>query len=223
MLLKIEALLNAAELARIRQALAGVQFDDGRATAGAAVRDVKKNLQAAGQDKQLDEPRQIITAALLRSEAFSQHALPRRFLPPMFNRYDAGMEYGSHVDNAVMGSGEPLRADLSVTVFLNEPADYDGGALVIDSDGPAHSVKLAAGSAVVYESTTIHRVEPVVRGSRLAAVTWVQSFVRESAQREMIQSLMELGRWARNVAPGSAEAMKIAKLRSNLMRMWAEL
>jgi len=223
MLLKIDGLLGAAEVARIREALAGATFVDGKATAGDAVRDVKNNLQASGQEKGLDEARQLITVALLKNETFTQRALPRRILPPMFNRYDAGMEYGGHVDNAIMGGTEPLRADISITVFLSDPKDYDGGDLAINSDGEPHHVKLAAGSAVVYTSTTIHRVEPVTRGSRYASVIWVQSFVREEGKREILMELAEAARWARTVSPGSQEAMKLSKVRANLMRMWAEL
>ena len=223
MLLKIEGLLSTAEVARIRESLAGATFVDGRLTAGEAVRDVKNNLQATGQEKLLDEARQLITVALLKNEAFTSRVLPRRLLPPMFNRYDSGMEYGGHVDNAIMGAGEPLRVDISITVFLSDPKDYDGGALLINSDGDPHKVKLAAGSVVVYESTTIHKVEPVTRGSRLAAVIWAQSFVRDGARREILQELAEAARWARTVSPGSQEAMKISKVRANLMRMWAEL
>ncbi len=222
MLHKIEGVLSAAEVARVREALAGVTFTDGRATAGEAVRDVKKNLQAP-QEKQLEESRQLISVALLKNEAFTSRVLPRRLLPAMFNRYDAGMEYGGHVDNAIMGGGDPLRADVSITVFLSDPKDYDGGNLVINSDGEPREVKLAAGSAVIYNSTTIHRVEPITRGSRLAAVIWAQSFVREEGRREILQELAEAARWARTVSPGSQEAMKISKIRANLMRMWAEL
>ncbi len=222
MLLKIDGVLSAAEVARVREALAGVTFTDGRATAGEAVRDLKNNLQAA-HDKQLEEPRQLISVALLKNEAFTSRVLPRRLLPPLFNRYDAGMEYGGHVDNAIMGGGDPVRADVSITVFLSDPKDYEGGALVINSDGEGREVKLAAGSAVVYNSTTIHRVEPITRGSRLAAVVWAQSFVREEGRREILQELAESARWARIVSPGSQEAMKLSKIRANLMRMWAEL
>ncbi|HEV2112302.1 MAG TPA: Fe2+-dependent dioxygenase, partial [Gammaproteobacteria bacterium] len=189
MLLKIEGLLSTAEVARVREALAGATFNDGRLTAGEAVRDVKNNLQASAQDKALDESRQLISVALLKNEAFTTRVLPRRLLPPMFNRYDAGMEYGGHVDNAIMGGGEPLRADASITVFLSDPKDYDGGGLAINSDGEARVVKLAAGGAVVYNSTTIHKVEPVTRGSRYAAVIWAQSFVRDEGRREILQEL----------------------------------
>jgi len=223
MLLKIEGLLSAAEVAKVREALAGATFVDGRMTAGDAVRDVKNNLQVATSDTKLDEARQLISVALLKNEAFTSRVLPRRLLPPMFNRYDAGMEYGGHVDNAIMGGGEPLRADVSITVFLTEPKDYDGGGLVINSDGESREVKLAAGGAVAYDSTTIHRVAPITRGSRLAAVIWAQSFVREEGRREILQELAETARWARTVSPGSQEAMKLSKVRANLMRMWAEL
>jgi PKHD-type hydroxylase len=223
MLLKIEGLLSADELARLRTLLKDAKFDDGKLTAGPAVRDVKNNLQTVAQDNAVDEPRVLLGAALVKNELFSQYTLPRRVLPPMFNRYDTGMEYGGHVDNAIMGGGDPLRADLSVTVFLTAPADYDGGELVIHSDGAAEAVKLPAGSAVIYPSNSIHKVQKITRGSRLAGVTWVQSFVRDEAQRDMLFELMQLARWSRGVAPGSAEAMKISKLRSNLMRMWAEV
>ena len=133
------------------------------------------------------------------------------------------MNYGGHVDNAIMGGGDPMRADVSVTVFLTDPADYDGGELVIDTDGEARKVKLGIGGAVIYDATTIHRVEPVTRGSRFAAIVWAQSFVRDDSKREMLQELSEAARWARTASPGSHEAMKISKVRANLMRMWAEL
>ncbi len=225
MLIKIEGLLSTADVQRIRELLAKSKFEDGRTTAGVAVRDVKKNLQVNATDEGSREARQIVAAALVANETFNQRALPHHVLPPMFNRYDASMEYGSHVDNAIMGvGGEPLRADLSVTVFLTDPVDYDGGELIINTDGGAtQSVKMAAGGAVIYSSTSIHRVTPVTRGSRVAAVTWVQSLVRDEARREMLMELMEAARWARSVAPGSLEAMRLSKIRANLMRMWSEV
>lgn len=223
MLLKLEGLLTTAEAARIREALATATFVDGRATAGDAVRNVKNNLQASGQEKLLDESRQIVAAALLKNEAFTHRVLPRRILPAMFNRYDPGMDYGGHVDNAIMGGGDPLRADVSITVFLADPASYDGGALVVDSDGEGHKIKLGAGGAIVYDSTSIHRVEPVTRGTRYAAIIWAQSFVRDDSKREILNELSDAARWARTASPGSLEAMKISKVRANLMRMWAEL
>jgi len=223
MLLRIDGLLPAAEVARIREVLTTAKFVDGKLTAGEAVRDIKNNLQVTEREEKLDSCRQSIMAALLGQEAFKLHVLPKRLLPPMFNRYDPGMEYGSHVDNAIMGGADPVRADVSLTVFLSEPEEYEGGGLVIHSDRRGKPLKPSAGSAIIYNSSTIHRVEPVTRGSRYAAVSWVQSFVRDEVKREVLAELSDVARWARGVAPGSAEAMRIAKMRANLMRMWAEL
>lgn len=223
MLLKIEGLLSVAEAASVREMAGKAAFTDGRVTAGDAVRDVKNNLQATGQDQLLEEARKIVTAGLLRNEMFTQWVLPRRVLPAMFNRYDTGMEYGGHVDNAIMGGGEPMRADVSITIFLNDASEYDGGELIINSDGEANRVKLGIGGAVVYSSSTIHRVLPVTRGSRHAAVIWAQSFVRDEARREILQELAQAAKWARGMSSGGHEAMKLSKVRANLMRMWAEL
>ena len=223
MLLMIADVMTKEELAQLRGLLKDVKFDDGKATAGPAVRDVKNNLQTVANDKAMEEPRRIAGAALTRNDLLNQYALPRRLMPLMFNRYDTGMEYGGHVDNAVMGGGDPMRADLSITLFLTDIADYDGGELVINSDGAAQPVKLPAGSAVVYPSTSIHKVNKVTRGSRVCGVTWLQSFVRDEAQRDMLFELMQLARWSRQTAAGSPEAMKISKIRTNLMRLWAEV
>ena len=223
MLFGISGLLDGAEVARIREVLEASTFVDGRLTAGESVREVKRNLQAADRGDALDTCRQTIVDALLGQEGFALRVQPLRVLPPMFNRYDAGMEYGSHVDNAIMGSGAPVRADVSVTVFLSEPGEYDGGGLVIQGDQQGQPIKLPAGSAVVYGASSVHRVEPVTRGRRYAAVTWAQSFVRDERRREMLLELTELAVWASRVAPGSEEATKAARVRANLMRLWAEL
>ena len=223
MLLTIADVVSPGELTQLRAQLKDVKFEDGKASAGVAVREVKHNLQSVTADKALEEPRRLLAAALLRHELLNQYALPRRLLPPMFNRSEGGMDYGGHVDNAIMGGGEPLRADLSLTVFLSDPADYDGGELVIDADGAARPVKLPAGSAVLYPSTSVHKVNAVTRGTRLAGVTWLQSYVRDEHQRDLLFELTQLARWSRQVAPGSAEAMKLSKIRTTLMRRWAEV
>lgn len=223
--IQVNGVLDAAAVARIRAALAQANFVDGKATAGPAAAPRKQNQQATkATNPALAEHQQAIEAALMRNEAFRTWAMPARLAAPMFNRYEPGMFYGDHVDNAIMGAGPTtLRTDMSVTVFLSEPGEYDGGELVINSDLSGQAVKLPAGSAIVYPSDTIHRVQPVTRGVRLAAVTWVQSMIRDERQRALLAELSGLARWARNVAPESREAIQLGKVRANLMRMWSDV
>ena len=224
MYLTIENLLSGNDVAALRKLLESTKFSDGKLTAGEAVRHAKNNLQVTDSNPQLDKFRVMIMNNFSQSEAFKQFALPKRILPPVFNRYDVGMKYGDHVDNAIFGAGnETVRADVSATVFLSEPDTYDGGGLVMNSDKGGKPVKLPAGSAIVYSSATVHKVEPVTRGSRYAAITWIQSLVRDEHRREIISELAELARWSRSVAPGSVEAMRVSKIRMNLMRMWVDL
>ena len=221
MLIRLPDVLRADELTKLNAMLASMRFDDGAATAGSAAREVKRNLQAVEQQANVDPARKLVTAALSRCEAFIDHTLPLRLVPPLFSVYEPGMRYGDHTDNALMGL--PLvRTDVAVTLFLSDPADYDGGALVIESDGAAQSVKLPAGSAVAYSATTVHRVEPVTRGKRRAAVTWVQSLVRDDAQREVLLELQHALRRLREVAPDAHETLLLSKARANLLRMWSE-
>ena len=163
----------------------------------------------------------IVSGALRRHAAFISAALPYRMTEPLFNRYAPGMRYGAHIDNAIMFQTPPLRSDVSVTVFLSEPSEYDGGELVMEEIGARRKLKLAAGAALLYPSTSLHRVEPVTRGARLAAVLWVQSLVRDAEQRRL---LFELDRATQAVARRTADAPELAllgKTYHNLLRMWA--
>jgi PKHD-type hydroxylase len=227
MLVRVPDLLSADEVRQLRGALADASFEDGRATAGAAAAPVKRNLQAARRanvNVALAAQQQLVHDALLRSDLFRTWAMPLRIVPPTFNRYEPGMYYGDHVDNAVMSGGAgAVRSDLSVTVFLSDPGEYDGGELITHSDHGGAGVKLPAGAALIYPSNTVHRVQPVTRGVRLAAVTWVQSMVRDTERRELLAELAGLAKWARGVAADSREALALGKLRANLVRMWAEL
>lgn len=221
-MLIIDKLLTPEQVTRIRKALEQSRFEDGKATTGALIRKVKNNLQAEATEGELVTAAQTILNALISNDTFRDYAMPRHILPPFFNRYDVGMHYGEHVDNAMMGGGQPLRADISLTVFLSDPAEYDGGELLIGADTGPISVKPASGSAVLYSASTIHSVAPVTRGTRYAAISWVQSLVRDQAQRNILSELSELGRWAHRSAPGANEPVRITRLRVNLMRMWAE-
>jgi PKHD-type hydroxylase len=220
---QIDNVLTPGELQQLRALLAGAAFVDGAATAGDAARGVKHNLQAVGQSPELDQARRIVNEALLRNEEFLQFALPFRVLPPLFSRYDAGMAYGEHTDSPIMGREPAVRSDVALTLFLTSPGDYDGGELVVDVDRDARRIKLAGGAAIVYLATSLHRVEPVTRGQRLAAVTWVQSVVRDPARREMLADLAATLRFMRAGAPNAIETQLVAKTRANLLRLWAEV
>lgn len=219
MIVILNDLLNPIEVTRIRDALGAAQWQDGSSTAGQHARLVKNNEQAVGP--QVEAPRRMIAEALARSELFNMAALPRATTHIMFSRYRPGMEYGTHIDNALMAAGGGrLRTDLAMTIFLSDPESYSGGALSISGD--ENGIRLAAGSAVLYPATTLHCVTPVLTGERLAAVLWVQSLVREEAARE---TLYDLSRARRSILDkdGKTEAFDlIAKSHANLMRRWAE-
>lgn len=208
----------------IRTTLESASFTDGKLTAGDAVRQVKNNMQITESSPEIDKHRQAIVRALLGNDAFKLIALPKSMVPPIFNRYDVDMRYGDHVDNAVIGGfGDGVRADLSMTVFFSEPQGYDGGELIVNSDKAGRPIKLPAGSAVIYSSNTIHRIEPITRGTRYAGISRIQSLVRDEQQREILAELAELARWCRGQAPGSGEAMKVTKVRTNLIRTWSDV
>lgn len=223
MILTISQLLNAEQLAAIRRTLAQIPFEDGRATAGHAAKRVKNNQQARRDEPELQDINRAVTQALQQSPLFQSFALPHRTTAPIFSRYQPDMSYGDHVDNAIMPGTPPVRSDLSLTLFLSEPDEYDGGELLIDTDLNPQTVKLPAGSMVVYPSSTLHRVAPVRHGERLVAVAWVQSLVRDHARRQM---LFEFGRALRALedkSPQTREALQLSKIRTNLLRMWTEL
>lgn len=219
MLIMIANVLDADDLQRLRDNLAQVRYVDGRQTAGREARTVKRNEQVDRSDALAAEMQDLVTDRLLDNRLFRMATRPHVVRPPLFSRYQSGMEYGAHVDDAIMGG---MRTDLSVTVFLSDPGDYEGGELVIESAAGEQDVKLAAGDAVVYPTTFLHRVAPVTSGERLAAVTWVRSLVRDAAARELLFDL-ETARHALFDQLGkTAELDLLAKTQSNLLRLWAE-
>lgn len=221
MIVILEDLLNPIETTRIRDALAKAQWQDGARTAGQHARMVKNNEQATGPET--DACRRVIGEALVKNERFNGAALPRAMTSIMFSRYRPGMEYGTHIDNAMMSAASGrIRTDLAMTIFLNDPETYEGGALSIPGVAE-NEIRLPSGSAVLYPATTLHRVTPVTAGERLAAVLWIQSLVREEAARE---TLFDLTRARRMIleSEGKTEAFDlIAKSHANLMRRWAEV
>ncbi len=219
----IPDLLDAPTLATIRAALARADFVDGRATAGFWARAVKRNEQVDRKAEGREALDRLVVEALDASLAFRRAAFPKTINRPLFSRYREGMAYGPHVDDALMGKGaRRMRSDLSVTIFLNPPGDYDGGELEIQSPYGAQTVKLPAGAAVVYPSQTLHRVTPVTRGERLAAVTWVQSRVRDATRRELLHDLDRIRRRLHRADPEAEECALAFKSYANLLRMWSE-
>lgn len=214
MILTIPDILSPAEVAVITQTVPDLEFQDGRNTAGIHARKVKANDQATAspaRDAILDK----VGAALRAHPVFASAARPRAMTPLILSRYRQGQTYGTHVDDALMGG---LRTDISFTLFLSDPATYTGGELVITDTLEERAIKLPAGSVVVYPSTTLHRVDPVTEGTRLAIVGWVQSQIRDAGRREVLFDL------DRCIATGGEEASMalLRKTRSNLLRMWAD-
>jgi PKHD-type hydroxylase len=218
-LIRIAHLLDAPTLAALQQALADpALFVDGRSTAGWHARQVKRNLQAR-RGGVVDRALAQIEAALLAHEVFVAAARPKAIVRLLISRYEPGMTYGTHVDDALMGG---VRTDLSFTLFLSDPESYQGGALVMDDAYGEREVKLPAGELILYPSTTLHRVEPVTTGVRLAAVGWVRSFVRDSSRREVLFDLETALRSVHDAAGKTPLFDLLAKTRTNLLRMWAE-
>ena len=219
MLLCIPKVIGPDVVERIVGALADAPFVDGRATAGWHAREVKRNRQLDAKDPRQAELSRTISAAVTKNTAFRLSVRAKALVPFRFSRYDEGMAYGRHVDDALM-SGH--RSDVSMTLFLSAPESYDGGELIIDTGGVERSVKLPAGDMVVYPSTTLHRVEKVTRGVRLAAVSWAQSYVRDAARRELLYELDRSRRALFKKHGKTAEFDGISRAFSNLLRMWSD-
>lgn len=221
MIVRIPQLLTPEELTHISQCLQEAEFVDGKLTAGWHAKLVKQNQQLAKTGSAQDLKQMVLTA-LKRNALFQAVAYPKFIHSVLFSRYQPGMSYGRHVDNALMGGGDFRRSDLSFTVFLNGPAAYAGGDLVIEGADSEQSFKLEAGSAIVYPSTTLHRVEPVTSGERLVAVGWVQSLVRDTEQREILFDLEVVKRSIFAKDGKSTEFDLLSKSVANLLRKWAE-
>ncbi|WP_228151295.1 Fe2+-dependent dioxygenase [Tamilnaduibacter salinus] len=190
MILNIGNILSQEQLIRIRSAVDQASFADGRKTAGWHARLVKQNEQMITGDTTMDALRQEVLEHLQNHPVFQMAVRPHRITPLVFSRYRDGMTYGNHVDDPIMGQGPGrLRTDVSFTVFLDDPEDYDGGELVTDTTADEQTYKLPAGAAIVYPSSTLHRVEPVTRGERRVAIGWAQSTIRDPAQREVLFDL----------------------------------
>jgi PKHD-type hydroxylase len=222
-ILVVPRVLSGDELKSLKTALEGARFGSGHATAGALSREQKHVLQLERTDDRQREAGELVARALLRHPLVQAAALPKSVRHPTINRYEPGMYYGPHLDAPVMRGAHSMRADLSVTVFLNEPTEYSGGELSIAAEPAPLNIKAAAGDAVLYPSGAIHEVKPVETGVRLVAVTWLQSLVRSAEQRRI---LFELGESIATLESQGANAAALLKLRAthdNLLRLWVEI
>ena len=211
--------LSAEDVATVRAALERARFVDGKATAGFAARLVKNNRQADGSDRALETIRKLVGERILANDVFRLAVRPKALTPLLFSRYEPGMHYGSHVDDALM---EGVRTDVAFTLFLCDPASYDGGELTIESAAGEETFKLAAGALIAYSATSLHRVAGVTRGTRLAAAGWARSFVRDPARRELLFDLDTARRQLFAREGKSAEFDLLSKSFANLLRMWVE-
>lgn len=224
MLLHIEKVLDTAAVTRMRARLDAAEWIDGRETVGPQGARVKRNLQLPESSPLRGELGREILAACARHAVFHAATLPVKILPPRFNRYENGGAYGVHVDGAVMvlADGSQLRSDIACTLFLAEPESYDGGELVVEDTYGEHEIKLSAGDAIVYPASSLHHVEPVTRGARVAAFFWIQSLVRDQAQR---RTLLQLDTAIRRLAGDAADTDAVRQLTGvyhNLLRQWSE-
>ncbi|HBM11918.1 MAG TPA: Fe2+-dependent dioxygenase [Rhodospirillaceae bacterium] len=226
MMLQIPNVLDLDQVAECRKHLDAAEWVDGRVTAGHQSAQVKKNQQIPEDHPVARQIGDAIVSILNRHPLFISAALPKRIFPPLFNSYAGGHSFGSHVDNSIRqipGTNERIRTDLSATLFLCAPEDYDGGELIVEDTYGSHSAKLGAGDMVLYPSTSLHHVRPVTRGARVCSFFWMQSLIRDDGQRTMLfdldQSIQRLGR----DHPDHSSIMELTAIYHNLLRQWAEL
>ncbi len=241
MLLRIHQVLSPDELAQVRQLIFGADWSDGRITAGSQSSAVKNNLQLPEDLPAAQQARHLVSVALARNPMFVTGALPKSVYPPLFNRYggDAN-DFGDHIDNAVRthaATARHVRTDISCTLFLSDPASYDGGELVVQDTYGEQRIKFEAGDLVMYPGSSVHRVEPVTRGERVACFFWIESMVRADAQRRLLYELdmaitalrrkaLERAAKSRANSGGFSESPEVVQLTGcyhNLLRMWADV
>jgi len=226
MLLPIPDILSADEVAQFRAALARADWSDGRVTAGAQAAQVKNNLQLIEDHPVARELGDVILRKLARNPLFTSAALPLKVFPPLFNRYEGGGNFGMHIDTAVRYTSLPphrVRTDLSATLFLTNPDEYEGGELTVEDTYGVHKVKLPAGQLILYPASSLHEVKPVTRGARISAFFWVQSMVRDDAKRSMLFDLDNAIQRLNRDVPNHPSAVQLTGVYHNLLRTWAEL
>lgn len=225
MMLQIPGVLDKDEVARIRSLIDAADWTDGNVTSGFQSALAKQNRQLPEGSDVAREAGAAILSALERQPLFLSAALPARIFPPLFNRYGVGDGFGDHIDNAIRRDreGRQFRTDLSATLFLTEPEDYDGGELTVDDTYGVHQVKLAAGDLILYPASSLHRVERITRGARVSGFFWIQSLVRDDARRTLLFDMdLAIQRAGAGLGAGDAAVVSLTGAYHNLLRMWAE-
>ena len=226
MMLAIPDLLTEAEVARIRETIESAEWIDGNATSGHQSALAKRNRQLPEDSRAARDAGRLVLDALGRSQTFVAAALPLKIFPPLFNRYENGDKFGTHVDNAVRihrATEFRVRSDLSATLFLAEPGSYDGGELTVEDTLGVHSTKLPAGHLLLYPASSLHRVEPVTRGARIACFFWIQSMVRDDAARTILFDLdRSIQALAADRGQDDREVIRLTGIYHNLLRRWAD-
>lgn len=225
MMLQIPGVLGKDEVARLRGLIDAADWTDGNVTSGFQSALAKQNRQLPEGSDAAREAGAVILAALERHPLFVSAALPARIFPPLFNRYGVGDGFGDHIDNSIRRDreGRQLRTDLSATLFLTEPEDYDGGELTVDDTYGVHQVKLAAGDMILYPASSLHRVEAITRGARVSSFFWIQSLVRDDARRALLFDMdLAIQRAGAGLGVGDAAVVSLTGAYHNLLRMWAE-
>ena len=224
MMLHIPAVLDQPRLEMARTLISSAQFIDGKLSAGMAAKQVKNNEEMIADAKQMEQLNNIVMGSLVKHPMYQSSAFPTKIAAPFYARYKAGMTYGDHVDDPVMGPTQGrYRTDVSTTIFLSSPEEYDGGEIVIRTAFGDRKVKLPAGDAVIYPSTSLHHVAEVTRGERLVAVTWAQSMVRDPAKRELLYGLNQARESLLKKDATDEDSKQVDITYANLFRMWAEL
>jgi len=225
MLLHIPKVLTAEQVAQSKEALGGAEWVDGKVTAGIEASKAKDNMQVSATDPAARTLGEMILRALYSNALFLSAAMPLEVLPPMFNRYQGGQSYGGHFDSALMqvqGSQHRLRTDLSATLFISAPDEYDGGELILEGVHGGQRIKLPAGDMVIYPASSLHHVQPVPRGVRLASIFWIQSLVRNDDDRQILLDLDIAIHRIRNANPEDPSILPLTGIYHNLLRRWSE-
>ena len=226
MLITIPSVLSKDDVQQVRAHLDAAQWEDGSATAGSQSAEVKRNQQLPPTSETAQTLGKFVLQKLTEDPLFLSAALPSRILPPMFNKYEQAETFGSHIDNAIRVNPltqERLRTDLSMTLFLSEPEDYDGGALVVEDHYGTQTVKLPAGDMILYPATSLHEVTPVTRGARVSSFFWLQSMIRSDSNRRILFDLDQtIQSLTTSIGINNPETVRLTGIYHNLIRTWAE-